>query len=131
MHQFGVIGLQVVLLGGIGVQVIQLQRWQGLVFYGGSRLGGAPAPGTGAEGEFLFAAADGERAVNRVVDGEQSLHGLRLVKQGREERKRILGGVGRDGFTLAEHIGERGEEIRRAYGLAGGGTDCNIVWPSD
>ena len=80
LHHFGVLGLQVVLLGGIGVQVVQLHRWQGLIFLGCSRLGVTPAAGTGAEGEFPFAAADGERAVDRVVDGERSPLGLCLVK---------------------------------------------------
>ena len=96
LHQFRALGLQVVLLGGIGVQVVQLQRWQGFVFLCGGRLGGAPAAGAGAEGEFPFAAADGERAVDRVVNGERPPLGLRLAKQGREEGKRILvngGGV--------------------------------------
>ena len=130
-HQFRVLGLQIVFLRRIAFQIVQLNQWQFRIFFGVVWAGSAPAAGTGAEGEFPFATPDGERAVDGVVDGERPSPGIRLAKQRRQKRERILGGVVRKFFAVANDVVERGEQVGGADGLGGNGAGLDLGRPAD
>ena len=80
-HQLRELGLQIVFLAGIALKIVKLNQGQVGIFLGVVWPGGAPATGAGAEREFPLAAPDGERAIDRVVDGERPRFGIRLAKQ--------------------------------------------------
>ena len=120
LYKFRALGLQVGRFGRVFFQIVQLYGGQLRVLFCRCWLGSTPSAGAGAEGKFPFAVTNGERAVDRVMNGERPLLGLRLAKQCGQEGKRILSGVSRDGVALAEHVGDGGEEIGGAYGLVGG-----------
>ena len=108
-----------------------MNHWQVRIFFGVVRAGRAPSAGAGAEGELPFAAPDGERSVDGVVNGERPRLGIRLAKQGGQKRKRILGGVVGKFFAIADYVVQCCKQIGGADGLGGNGAGLDLGRPAD
>ena len=123
----GVVGDEVLGFTGVGFEVVELEVGQagGVVFAG---AWGAPAAGAGAEGEFPFAVADGEAAVDGLAD-EAGADGLGVgAEEGGEEADAVFAGGGGEGDF--EEVGEGVDEVELADELVADGSGFHFGGPA-
>ena len=65
------------------------------------------------------------------MDGERSRLGIRLAKQRGKEGEGILGGVGREFFSIADNFIQSGKQVGGAEDLVGGGAGLDLGRPTN
>ena len=125
---FGVLGVVVGGFGGVGGEIVELDGGK----VGGLRGAGAgfaPAAGIRAEFELPPGLADGEGAVDGVVDDGFAEGSCGGAEEGGEEADAVLGGIG--GEFGAEDVGGGGHEVGEAEELVGRGAGLHAGGPAD
>ena len=93
-YKLGIFLAQVSFFGRIGFEVVELHEGESFAFERGCGLGVTPAAGAGAESELPRAAADGEGAVDGMVDSEGAQWPFASFAQERgQKREGILGRI--------------------------------------